>query len=109
MKYRYKLLELIRNRDNLMRFLEVCDIEPKEAYDNPQNFLRMDEKLSLCAELTRIQEQIDEILEMPHGKVDEDCGEFTIAIPSKMNGDTGTRRKKQKPIPYSFSTWNPLR
>lgn len=103
MKYRYKLLELRRNRDDLMRFLEFCDIEPKESFDNPQNLLRMDEKLALCAEITRIQKQIDRIEAMPHGRIDDDCGEFTISIPSKMNYMTSWKSTSRNLYPRALA------
>lgn len=96
MKYRYKLLELRRMRDNLMRFLEVCDLEPKEAYDNPYNPLRMGQKLALCAELTRLQHRIYRIEAMPHGRIDDDCGDFEIIVPSKMNPPTQKLPHKKK-------------
>ncbi|KQC30198.1 hypothetical protein AAY42_10150 [Flagellimonas eckloniae] len=90
-----------------MRFLELCDIDPKENFDNPQNFLRMDEKLALCAEITRIQKRINRIEAMPHGNIDNDCGDFEIMVPSRMNPPTEKLpRKKKTQVPYTFNTWN---
>lgn len=92
MKYRYRLLELRRNRDNLIRFLEVFDLEPKRDFDKVE--LSMDEKLGLCAEITRIQKEIDRIESLPIRKLDQICLDYQIEVPSRLNKPQYARVKE---------------
>ena len=73
-----------------MEFLENYDAAPKTDFDNPRNGMTMDEKLSICAEITRLQKEITRIEAMPHGKIDDDCGDFEIKVVSRFHAQSST-------------------
>lgn len=110
MKYRYKLLELRRNRDNLMAFLETYESDLSNDPDCHRMGLTMDEKLRLYGEITRIQKEIEKIEHLPIFMMDHDCGDYEIAVPSMANPKIPEklpkRPMKKTTITYPSFTWN---
>ena len=92
MKYRYKVLEYRRQQ---RAYIDYLDNHKGET-------LSIAKKVKLCSEIGRLQFNIDRIEAMPFSDVEKHVQEADMHFVSAL---VKPKIKKEKPIPYTFSTW----
>lgn len=88
MKLKYRLNELKKEMYLLVDFLTHED-----------TLLSMDEKLSICAEISRLKDGCETIEAMKLRDAERECDTYTIEQPSKLNDMVKRKRKVKPPIP----------
>lgn len=94
MKLRTRLIELKKERSQLIDYLRSDDI------------LTANDVIKIAAEITRITKYVIKIETTEMKFSEKPCDDYFIQLPSKINQKRAIRDKKTKKMPVINSTWS---